>query len=885
MFLSALGEQLLSSAVATNRNITGTLGSIRTGTNAADFFDSRAGETLVGGLGDDSYNLWDANFKITEKAGGGIDTAYARFWGGMVLPDNVENLYLMTAGSNWGTGNALNNVIVAGSINTTLDGAGGNDVLVGGAGADIFKIAAGNGSDAIVNFRPGWDVIKLAGYGFEDFAALKANAVQTQSDVTIKLSSTEMLVIRDVKLADLSAVDFDLPMTPTAPGAAISVLDQASTAWNANGWYVVNNAWGVADAGLTWGKDAQITAYYSKADMTDGTTFTWSVPVTNSLYPAILAYPEVIFGISPLNTIGVNPTDTKHVFPVRVGDLTKLTATQDVSFSGNVSGFNVSYDIWLTSTKNGDASTITNEVMIWVHKGAFEAFGSQIGTYTSPEGYTAKIYHKDTYTAVIFDKDLPKAEIDIAGVLKTLETLKVVSANEYIGSIELGAEVVSGQGKLVINNLDLTVSTRNADGSETVKVVTGTGTTVTTIEAPAPAEEPKPVEEPTNSVPLPPAPVLELPDSYKAGTTTWTDAFGNKLTTKTVLNAPDTATLTVYNALGKVTAIDEVQAIESGVKVTHYSGARQLLGSTVTQADADGSTLRTRYDPHGQKLESVRSFFDSEGAVIAKFFDAAGKMLGWESEQTTADALVIKRYDENSKLTGAEKIFGNVVQHLDGNLTLVGIDKTIANANGTKTIQHFDGKSVLQSYDTVKVADSAVTTYHYTTKGVLTGIHVDRLDSGDIVKSIDLDAKWNALNATLTGTALDDRLGGATYATEFHGGLGSDRISCGSGVDTIVFDTLIGYGDVDTISAFKSRTDKLVLDRDIFSALESNGPLSNNEFIIGAKALTADQHIIYDRTNASLYYDADGNGSGGAVLFAQLVNGTTLALGDFVVIG
>ena len=121
--------------------------------------------------------------------------------GSVTLPDHVENLFLISGGSTSGTGNGLNNIIAAGSVGATLDGGGGDDVLVGGSGADLFKITAGNGSDAVVNFKPSSDVIKLQGYGISSFDQLMALGEQVGSDVQFAFANGEKLVVRDVSLS------------------------------------------------------------------------------------------------------------------------------------------------------------------------------------------------------------------------------------------------------------------------------------------------------------------------------------------------------------------------------------------------------------------------------------------------------------------------------------------------------------------------------------------------------------------------------------------------------------------------------------------------------------------------------------------------------------
>ena len=496
-YITAKGLELLLSGSPSNWVANSTAKETQLGSSKNDVFHGSGGDTLVGGKGDDTYYLWDNTSVVVEKAGEGIDTVDARFWGPVTLAANVENLLLNSAGSTAGTGNALNNIIVAGTVGATLNGLAGDDVLVGGAKGDLFKVAAGNGSDAILNFKPGSDVIQLSGYGVTSFAQLQTLATQSGADVKLGFANGESLVIRDTALSSLTAYDFGLKADPAAIPAGYSQLVGPGKAWTAHGWYVLNNVWNPGT--LIYNQDYVIDSAYSASDMTAKTTFNWSFPVVTEPYPTIRAYPEVIFGPAPMSG-GHKASDITTVLPAQVSSLTALTADYDVSYKGNTGGFNVSFDIWLTDTPNGGADTVTTEVMVWVHKGDFDAFGQQVGTYSNGS-VTGKIYASTTgdwtYTAVVLDQDMPKGQIDIAGILTTLKGLNLVSSTDYVASVELGAEVVSGAGSLTINNLDLDVQTKAADGTLTTMHVEGSDVT-TTISRPAPeqpAEQPAPLPD------------------------------------------------------------------------------------------------------------------------------------------------------------------------------------------------------------------------------------------------------------------------------------------------------------------------------------------------------------------------------------------------------
>ena len=103
--------------------------------------------TLIGGLGDDTYNVTNSATIVTEATGGGTDTVRSSV--SYTLGANLENLTLttpVTGSSNFnGTGNDLNNIIIGNSGANSLVGGAGNDTLTGGGGADT--LVGGLGDD------------------------------------------------------------------------------------------------------------------------------------------------------------------------------------------------------------------------------------------------------------------------------------------------------------------------------------------------------------------------------------------------------------------------------------------------------------------------------------------------------------------------------------------------------------------------------------------------------------------------------------------------------------------------------------------------------------------------------------------------------------------
>ncbi|WP_336966207.1 Ig-like domain-containing protein [Sphingobium aquiterrae] len=782
MYISADGTELRLSGASQNW-VAAPSGSYQTryGTGNNDVFYSSYGDTLVGGAGDDIYNLWDNVSKVSESAGSGIDTVYAYYWGPATLSANVENLFLMSGGSTAGTGNALGNIIVAGDVHATLDGLGGNDVLVSGKGADVFNLSAGNGSDAIMGFQTGFDAIRLNGYGITSFSQLLSLGAQTGADATFTFSNGEKLVLRDTQLSSLHSYDFDMAAPYTAP-AGFTTISKAGQAWVANGWYVLNNAWGAT--GLTEGTDFTINSAYNKLDLTGGTTFNWSFPLTTENYQPIRAYPEVIFGVSPYGNV-YNTTDKANVFPLQVSDIVSLTADFDVTHSGNSGGYNVAYDIWLTNVAHGDESTVTNEVMVWVHKGDFPPFGDVIGTYTDGN-FHATVYHTGTYTAVVADQDWNAGTLDVAHLLSALEDMGIVSDSEFLASIELGAEVTSGTGSLTINNLDLNVQSKGVDGAIIQKLVTGSGTTVTEIPAEQPQSPPAPVEHAPEFIGYTDHAAFSVAEGSQAvATLTATDADSGSVLHYAIAGGADAALFTIdadTGALSFKAAPDYEAAADSGTDnvydlvvrvddgslnkdlavavnvtnvneapvVTATSSTLGVVQSRTTAAIAIGAT-----DVDGDTL----SYALKSGAAPAKgevVFDAAHGTYTYHAadDATGTDAFVIQVSDGHGGLA-EQAVTVTIDQRID---TLVG-NSNREWLNGGQWIDHISGGG---GNDMI---------YGGAGNDVLHGDAGNDTISGD-------DG-----NDTLYGDDGDDYLNGNAGDDMLYGGAGNDTLYGGAGND------------------------------------------------------------------------------------------------------
>ncbi|MBB5765749.1 Ca2+-binding RTX toxin-like protein [Methylorubrum rhodesianum] len=143
-----------------------------TGGAGDDTLDGAAGaDVLVGGAGNDIYLVRDGDGPdtIVEAAGQGIDTVVTT-GASYVLGAEIERLVGLGSASFTGTGNGLDNTIVAGVGSDTLDGQAGDDTLDGGAGDDTMVGGAGNDTfivdsaqDVVIEYAGGGtDTVRVA---------------------------------------------------------------------------------------------------------------------------------------------------------------------------------------------------------------------------------------------------------------------------------------------------------------------------------------------------------------------------------------------------------------------------------------------------------------------------------------------------------------------------------------------------------------------------------------------------------------------------------------------------------------------------------------------------------------------------------------------------
>jgi Ca2+-binding RTX toxin-like protein len=156
------------------------------------------------------------------------------------------------------------------------------------------------------------------------------------------------------------------------------------------------------------------------------------------------------------------------------------------------------------------------------------------------------------------------------------------------------------------------------------------------------------------------------------------------------------------------------------------------------------------------------------------------------------------------------------------------------------------------------------------------------LDAGAEVEWLSTDATYGTAAINLTGNQVGNVILGNQGSNVIDGGGGGDVLVGYGGNDTFAFTTALGAGNVDSIVDFAAGADKIALDDAIFAAIGAT--LDASEFVVGAAAVDANDRIIYESATGELFYDADGNGAGAAVLFAVLEPNLALTVSDFQMI-
>jgi serralysin len=186
------------------------------GNGGSDYLDGGSGnDKMYGGTGDDFYFVAQSKDKVIEKSGEGTDTVLTTL-SSYALGAHVENLVFTGYKGFRGTGNSLDNLIIGGGGNDTLNGGLGADTLWGDWGRDNFDFTTRLGSgniDAVMDFDALDDKVRLSNSVFKALGKKKGALAAAAFNVGTTASDSSDRIIFD---SDSGALYYD----PDGTGSA-----------------------------------------------------------------------------------------------------------------------------------------------------------------------------------------------------------------------------------------------------------------------------------------------------------------------------------------------------------------------------------------------------------------------------------------------------------------------------------------------------------------------------------------------------------------------------------------------------------------------------------------------------------------------------------------
>lgn len=774
------------------------------------------GDTLKGGLGDDTYFVYAADDVIIENAGEGIDTVRST---GLHynLAANVENLSL-EGNARFGLGNDLDNFISAGAGSQTINGGKGNDLLTGGADADIFVVVKGNGSDTVNDFQAGVDRIQISQYGMTSFDQVKSHMTQKGADVVIKLSDTESLTLRDHTVSDFSAKDFQVSLDLSK--MHMTFADE----FNSLSLYNSKTGTGTWRSEFGYGGEGSLASRNGNAAL----------------------YMDAKYGLDPFKSHD------------GVLDINAAPVTADLK--GNL--YDKAYTSGILTTKYSFAQQygyFEIKAKVPTGQGFFPAFWLLPADGTWPSeidifenlGRDPSTFYLTSHTAETGKHAQQQNVVDVQGASDSYHTYGLMWAEDYLTWYIDGTEVArvptsDDMHKPMYMIIDLAVGGSWAGNPD---ATTGTGTLSVDYvhayqlnDAPpqAPVVVPPPVEAP--AAPPAPAPIFVDASTVKA----WSDYnMGSGIKILTLMGTDD------INGYGNL--LDN--------KITGNAGSNRLEGGEGNDTlDGAGGANDVLIGGAGDDIYVLRTGKETLQEAANQGVDVVQSALSW----------TLGANFENLTLTGTGAVNG-IGNDLDNSLIGNASANRLEGGAGNDMLDGRGGGDTLVGglgNDTYVVRDA---------KDVL----IEQANQGTdgVQSAISWTLGANFENLALTGTAainatgneLDNRIMGNTADNRIDGGAGNDAMIGGTGNDTYVVDSVrdtvtekVGEG-YDTVESkvtwtLGANVEKLVLTGT--AAIDGTGNADSNTLIGNSAANRLDGGLGNDRIDGGAGNDQLWGGAG-----------------------
>jgi Ca2+-binding RTX toxin-like protein len=304
-----------------------------------------------------------------------------------------------------------------------------------------------------------------------------------------------------------------------------------------------------------------------------------------------------------------------------------------------------------------------------------------------------------------------------------------------------------------------------------------------------------------------------------------------------------------------------------------------MSGKTVL---GTGSTFTLSQSEVGKSITVRASYVDALGSSDSKTSAATAKVANLNDVPTVANSIADKSGTEGVAFSFT--LPTNVFTDLDK-------DKLVITASSMPSWLKFaSGKFTgTPTYSASENTYSIVVTANDGKGGTVSdSFDLTIVDVTTITGTANADAITAGLGSdVINGLAGNDTLIGGAGDDTIDGGLGNDILTGGIGADSFKFTSAL-KGNIDRITDFTPGTDKLELDRKIFTKLLA-GSLNENSFSSTSEPagpldyLVAKSAQVNGVESTALFYDADGSNKGAAVQFATLIGVTDLSASDFLI--
>lgn len=269
--------------------------------------------------------------------------------------------------------------------------------------------------------------------------------------------------------ASTTACERQPPQAITLPDHQVVSCDDYAKQITPNG-VLYNNVWNKQAAGEQWNDHVAGDQFEPqcivKRTVNQLSQFGWSWHWPTSSR-AVFGQPQIKIGASPWDP---EPKFGHHL-PMKISQLSSLHLNYELEVVSN-GDFNIVTTMWLTDDGNPRKESISAEMMIWTHytENQFEPAGKKLETIQL-SGVEWELWAEHDWSDTSGVNDLrwrhiafrlvePElvVNLDVKALVDHAVARNLIEPQWYISDLELGTEVMGGQGLAWITRFDVKIS-------------------------------------------------------------------------------------------------------------------------------------------------------------------------------------------------------------------------------------------------------------------------------------------------------------------------------------------------------------------------------------------------------------------------------------------